>query len=333
MDNSKEKKLGSIKLGGSFLEKYIVYTPAEFLRVYICFKALENGKGVAVDEIADYIKADKAMVYEAVTYWKMQGAVTFENGIVTPAVKDKAPKKVRFDEPPQYSPMELAVYAEKNSEVKKLFDMAQRYLGRLLSHNDLACIFSIYHWMGLSIEVIDRLLFYCTGNNHRNIRYIERVAVDWAESGIATAEMAGERIKLYNTDFRQIMRAFGQSGRNPVPSEEKYMKRWLKEYNFPVEIVVMACEKTVLNTGRAVFGYADRILEDWFKQGVRTKEDIAALEAKFTQSRAEKADTSKTAVQETAKKTSAKSKFAGYEQRNYDFEAFEKFEQQQREGK
>ena len=70
------------------------------------------------------------------------------------------------------------------------------------------------------------------------------------------------------------MKAFGLKGRNPGTEEQKLMRKWFGEYGFTKEIVLEACGRTLLRTHEPSFPYADRILADWHRAGVRTMEDI-----------------------------------------------------------
>ena len=192
-------------------------------------------------------------------------------------------------------------------------------MGRLLTHSDLAAILSFHQWLGLEPEAIDVLIRYCTENGHRNTRYMERVAIDWSENGIITREQAEERIKLYNNDFRVIMRAMGQSGRNPVAAEEKFMKNWIGELKMPTELIELACERTVMNTGKASFGYANRIISSWHSKGFKTVEDVKKAEADFALQKAKEKEQQKKPTAQPKKNA-----FLNYEQRSYNLDEIER---------
>lgn len=59
------------------------------------------------------------------------------------------------------------------------------------------------------------------------------------------------------------------------------MKKWLQEYKLPLDVVKLACERTVMQTGKASFAYADRILENWKKAGVSSVADVQAQDARL----------------------------------------------------
>ena len=73
-------------------------------------------------------------------------------------------------------------------------------------------------------------------------------------------------------------RAFGISGRSPVPGEIADMDRWLKEYGFPMKIIEEAAARTIKQTGKPSFPYAERILSAWHEADVRRMADITALD-------------------------------------------------------
>lgn len=318
MLNEINTAFGSVNLESSFIKKYIGSIKNEFIIAYIYAKSIENP---TIERISKGLGINTYIVYEAALFWSKEGFWEVNEGVVSFPKNEVIKKLVDIEKRPEYDPIELAMYAEKNPDVKKLFEITQKYMGRLLTHNDLSGIFSIYTWVGLSLPVIEKLLEYCAERNHRNMRYIERVAIDWAENEITTPEAAEEKLRMYNTDFRKILRAMGQSSRNPIQREEKYMTSWVREYKLPIEVIEFACEKTVLNTGKASFAYADKILAQWKDLGIKSVEEAKALEGK--PSNEIKIKTS------NLKKSSAgskKNKFVNFEQRDYDFAEYERKE-------
>ncbi|MBR3909954.1 MAG: DnaD domain protein, partial [Anaerotignum sp.] len=228
---------------------------------------------------------------------------------------------------PDYSPAELAVYMQKSESMKKLIQSAQQKLGKMLNHNDMSMLFSFHDWLGLPIDVIELLLSYCTANGHCGMRYIEKVAIGWAEEGINTEDRAVEYIELRKTGFRNIMKAFGQN-RLPVAAEENYMKTWLQEYKLPMDVVQMACERTVMQTGKASFAYAEKILKSWKDAGVKSISDVEELDKAFAAKKAQNAPTEQPAGQAAPKK---QNRFINYTQSEWDFAELERLEREQRE--
>ena len=95
------------------------------------------------------------------------------------------------------------------------------------------------------------------------MRYIETVALAWAEEGINTVTMAKESNSRYAKEYFTIFKAMGISGRNPVDTSITYIDTWRKTYGFDLELIQEACSRTVLSTGQPSFQYADKILSGW----------------------------------------------------------------------
>lgn len=308
-----------IRISRDFIEKELPSAPPLYVSVYLMTLAC-GGKSA---EIAAKLNVLESDVLRAWAYWKDKGFL--RETAAAPAEKKPLPVAPR----PDYAPAELAEYM-KHQDVRRLFESAAKKLGKFLSQQDMSMLFSFHDWLGLPLDVIDLLLSYCVSNGHRGMRYIEKVAVGWAEEGIDTAEKAAEYIELRKTGFRAVMRAFGQGSRLPVPAEESYMKKWLKEYGLPLELVQEACERTVLQTGKPSFPYADSILRKWRDAGAKTAADIAALDEAFAAKKA--ADTQKPAGETPRKKPAPKqNKFINYTQSEWDFAEIERLEREQRE--
>lgn len=308
-----------IELSKSFIETELPVAPPLYVSVYLM--TLVVGRDSA--KVAEKLHATESDVLRAWAYW-------MDRKVMQKGEESKPPQRRTLvsSERPDYPPAELAMYI-KNQDVKNLFESAQKKLGKMLSHQDMSLLFSFHDWLGLPLDVIDLLLSYCTANGHKGMRYIEKVALGWAEEGIDTVEKAAEYIELRKTGFRTILQSFGQN-RLPVPAEENYMKKWLKEYKLPIELIKMACERTVLQTGKASFPYADSILRQWRDAGVKDGTGVAELDKAF----AAKKSQNHQAGQKPAKKEPPKPKqnrFINYTQSEWDFAELERLEREQRE--
>ena len=308
-----------IELTKAFIEQELPAAPPLYVSVYLMTLAT----GGTAAEVAKKLGATETDVLYAWGYWKGKGYLQ-----ETEEKKEKQEQqKLISSARPEYSPAELAVYMQKSESMKKLFQSAQQKLGKMLNHNDMSLLFSFHDWLGLPVDVIELLLSYCTANGHCGMRYIEKVALGWAEEGINTEDKAVEYIELRKTGCRTIMKAVGQN-RLPVAAEENYMKTWLQEYKLPMDVVKMACERTVMQTGKASFAYAEKILKSWKDAGVKSVEDVAALDQAFAAKKAQNTPTEQPAAQTAPKK---QNRFINYTQSEWDFVELERLEREQRE--
>ncbi len=307
-----------IEVSKNFIETELPAAPPLYVSVYLMTLAVGQDSKM----VAEKLNATESDVLRAWAYWMDRKIMR--------KTEEKLQKKTVLlsSERPDYTPAELAIYRERNESVQKLFDSAQKKLGKLLSHQDMSTLFSFHDWLRMPLEVIELLLSYCTANGHKGMRYIEKVAVGWAEEGIDTEEKAIAYIELRRTGFRTILKAFGQGNRLPVETEEKYMKAWLREYQLPMEIIKIACERTVLQTGKASFPYADKILREWKTAGVKTTADVEELDKAFAAKKNQ--NTTQKSLQKDVSKPK-QNRFINYTQSEWDFAELERLEREQRE--
>ena len=208
---------------------------------------------------------------------------------------------------------------KQNEEIIQILYIAEQYLGKTLSPTESQKLLFFYDGLGLSADLIEYLLEYCVSHNHKSIRYIEKVAIAWAEEGITTVEQAKRSNSRYNKEYFTILKALGITNRNPVETEITLMDTWLKTYCFSMEIIQEACNRTVLQTGQASFQYTDKILEGWKKKEVKTLDDIRSLDDEHQKRRQ-----SKKAASKKPAAPASNNRFNNFEQREYDFSEYEK---------
>lgn len=207
---------------------------------------------------------------------------------------------------------------KQNEDIVQLLYIAEQYLGKTLTSTEMQKILFFYDGLKLSADLIEYLIEYCVSRNHKSIRYIETVALAWAEAGITTVQMAKEANSRYTKEYFAILKALGISSRNPIDSEIALMDKWMKDFGFTIDIIQEACSRTVLQTGQPSFQYTDKILSGWKKKNVRSADDILVLDAQHKQRKLAKAAAAKPA------QSSAPNRFNNFQQREYNFDEYEK---------
>ena len=179
---------------------------------------------------------------------------------------------------PEYSADDLREFKEREETAQLIF-IAEQYLCKTLSPSDIKSLLFISDVLGFSVDLIDYLLAYCADKDKKNFRYIETVAINWAEQGITTPAEAKSMSGRYDKSVYTVMRALGKDSA-PTQKEADYVRRWTNEFGFSTDIIMEACERCVMSTDKNRFAYADSILKNWREAGVVTKKDIAATDAK-----------------------------------------------------
>lgn len=113
----------------------------------------------------------------------------------------------------------------------------------------------------------------------------------------------------YDKYVYEIMKALGKNTA-PTKAEAAFITRWVKELCMGEDVIYAACERTVLATDKHRFEYADKILENWHKAGVRRAADIQSLDESYRKTK-------------PVRQVST-NKFNQFQQNDYDFNALEK---------
>jgi len=284
-----------------FVDDYMANCLPVYPLVYIwSLRRIMDGESATFQEIGEQFQLTEGDVIKAWRHWEKEKLVSISSSKQGMEITF-LPVKARHSQPaneidsateetvsgppesrPQYTAQELACYRSESRDVERLFSRAEKTLGKLLSYNDMSVIFGFHDWLRLPIEVIEYLLTYCAENDHRNLRYIEKCAMDWADHDINELEKALIYVQNFDLDYRTILNHMGQISGYPTPSHRKYMNKWLREWNLPLELITEACDRCVEQIAKPNFKYVDKILSEWHKKGIATMEEVTTADEEFT---------------------------------------------------
>lgn len=323
-----------------FIDTYMPEANGSYVKVYLyLLRCLSYSDcDISISTIADRLEDSEKDIIRALSYWEKVNILTLGrdesnkiNRIILNDANGQSTKDTRITDDnemvavkenelhkPTYSPKQIEELT-KNDEVKWLLKIVEIYLERFLKPADIQLILYLYESAGFSVELIMYLYEYCISKNKKNSSYIEAVAISWAEGGIDTVEKAESSANLYNSNYNAVNKAFGLN-RSPGNVERQYINKWLQKYGFNIEVIVEACNRTLLMAQKPDFKYADKVLSNWHEQKVHHLSDIAKLDEIHN----------KTSKASQAKETSVKSstnRFNAFPQRNYTKEEYSSMEQ------
>ncbi len=194
------------------------------------------------------------------------------------------------EEPVQYDKEELVRIAGKEGAFAALRDELARILGTIPSQAYLNVLLDAYDHLGMPPEVILLLLNYCDAETRRrwgpgrrpSAKAISDEAYRWANREILTLELAEEYIasrEKQREDKSRILAMLGIRGREPSPSESKYLETWL-EMGFSDEAIALAFDRTLTNTGALKWPYLNGILKKWHAAGLHEAAEVEKAEGK-----------------------------------------------------
>ncbi len=337
-----EIKRDVLLVPGYFIDTYMPQAGGEFVKVYLSLLRRAAGKeGLTVSDLADFLNCTENDILRALKYWERAGLLRLETeGETLTAVRLLAPGKTEgreLEERAAAATAEPAAGAaglsgsgqlpepdgsqlsrlNADEEFRQFLFVAEKYIGSPLSRRDCDTFAYLYGQLKMPGELLEYLIEYCISMGHKSVRYMEKVALDLHQRGIATAAQAKAVLPAMKKDSYAVMKAFGLSGRMPAAGEQEMMDRWFGEYGFSRELVLEACGRTMTAIHKPSFEYTDKILAAWRENGVRTMSDVKALDQKRGQKKEQKAGKQKSQLRGSAGRPN---QFHNFEQRDYDYD-------------
>lgn len=351
---NREQDADSTAVSNIFIDEYMTEANDAQLKIYLYLLRMMHGdKPTSLSDLAERFNLTEKDVTRALKFWEKRGIITMEfdhnkklsaihleelpasSGRTEPGVslrREAAPVQERHNAPaPSPAPAHMEeILADRNSSaqnhtgsvdeqcMEQILFIAETYFGRPLSTREMDTLLDIRDSLGFSDALMDYLLQYCIERDKKDIRYIERVAARWKESGYETPEQAKRGRFKYDRRIYEVMDCLGLKNL-PTETEAAFVERWISEYKMPIDIIREACGRTVLATQRNRLQYAESILQNWHNAGVTKLSDIKQLDDKYEET---KKTRSRTTQQPAAGRTGGRGQ--SFPQRSYDFQQLEK---------
>lgn len=314
LDFTNNLQVGITLVANEFIDTYMAGANGEYVKVYL-FLVRHSDMMLEVTTIADALNHTESDVKRALAYWKKLGVLKTNQDS-----EEKAEEKISVstsaaapvDKGQSRSPYTAAdlLRLKQDDEFSQLIYIAEKLMNKMFTPRECEVFAYLYDGLKLSVELLEYLVEYCVQIGHTSIRYIERVALNWYEKGLLTVETAKAYSEGFMKDSYAVMKAFGLTERSPGDSEKAMIDKWYRTYGFSKELVVEACNRTLEATHKPSFQYADKILSEWKKQGVKSMGDIKALDQKR-----------QPASSRTPAKNKSSNQFHNFNQRDTDYDA------------
>lgn len=332
----------------AFIDHYMIHASGEYVKIYLYLLRCINGSKseLSISKMADKLEHTEKDIKRALKYWEKVNLLHLEydeNGELASICFTDSPSNPKEESsttpvadvlpdtaPPaqnqgistlpdkqskrrEYSPDEID-HLKNNEDVQMMFHVAEKYMCHPLTPTDVQTILYWYDTLGFSTELIEHLIEYCVEKGHSSIRYMDKVALSWADMNIKTVDQAKQASNVHNQAYYTVVKSLGINNRNLVPYEMEFIEKWMKEYGFTLDIITEACKRTIQTTHQPDFRYTDGILSKWKDNKIRHLEDIAVLDDAYKKNKTKKP---------SAAPRSAGSKFNNFSQRNYNYDQLE----------
>lgn len=269
-----------------FFTEYISEAPAVAVKVYTyLLYYTKYNKDISLNDLPKILGITYNEMNAALEYWTNKGVmIRKEYGYTLSSLETIELHKL-------YKP-KIGLTAEeikKNSKdqykEKTIQAINDKYFQGMMStswYNDILLWFKKY---GFSEEVMLALFEQGYKNGavqHRN--YLLAVADAWAANKVKThTDLDSYYMKLdkLNNLEKDIKRTL-KIRRSLSSFETDIIKRWAVEFGYDFDIINLALAETV-KISNPSFKYVDKILEDWHKKGIKTKEDVKKEKESYKQ--------------------------------------------------
>lgn len=356
LDSDIENK--SVPVNSKFINSYMIRANGEYVKVYLMllyYSSIGNSE-MSLELLGDSLEQNEKAVIRALKYWEQMNLLTLKygenddicgvtiksfdsgDGGRTAATREEIPdrsgtgsktakqQKIYIKQPvvseakacPDKKPDLRRV--DNDEDFAALIVAVQQYLGMTLSKKNLESLTYVYDVLGFSLELIEYIVEICVNAGYKSIDYMEKVARSWYNRGIVTLEQAKIYGVVCHKDTYKVMEALGLKGRSPGLVEQEWIDRWFREYGFSLNIVIEACNRTIVQIHQPDFKYVDGILKSWSEAGVKSMGDVKKLDEEHVKEK-QKPDNRDARPAESRKGyTPKQNKFHNFEQRDVDYE-------------
>ncbi|MCL2311804.1 MAG: DnaD domain protein [Firmicutes bacterium] len=241
-------------------------------------------KTFTVDDISSALKIDKDDVCDAIKFWLDKNIFKHHEKEFCENLEKKqiSNKKIIDKTNIEYVSQRL----KSSDEITCLLNEVESILGRPLSGTDVSLFINLKDSEGMPCSVILMLVQYCAKIGKVSTRYIEKVGIDWARSGIDSIESAEEKIKSFNK-FQKLWNCFrkiiGTKERAPTAQEEEAIVRWFVLWKYTKYSIKEAYELCIKVKGKYNLSYMDGIIKRWKRDNITSLEEIRDRNKKKTQ--------------------------------------------------
>ncbi len=203
------------------------------------------------------------------------------------ATDGSAPKKALLStEMPKYSGQEISALLDKDGgRLKSMIDECQQLIGHIFNPHETEVLVGICDWLGVDSDFVITLTAYYTRKKPGcKVGYIQRAALDLVNSGVDTIDLLDgylKQMELYDGLAGKLRQWLGIGERAYTKKENATINHWIRDLGYGEELVKYAYDITVEHKTVFKFDYANAILENWYKDGVKDLDGAVAREEAF----------------------------------------------------
>lgn len=258
-----------------FFTEYLSESNGDFIKVYLYILFLSKyNKDIKVNDLSKKLALNFKTIQDALKYWEDLGVITKKNtGYILNNLQEIELHKL-------YKPrLSSAINTEEINQNKyrasAIENINNSFFQGIMSpswYHDIDLWFKKYNF---DEQVMIALFNYCFERSALHRNYIQTVAEAWYNNHITTfndLDLYYQKQEKLNKMKKDITKKLGLS-RNLTEYEEEYIKKWMVDFSYGLDIIELALKKTTSKSNFS-FDYIDKIISDWHDRNLKSSEEV-----------------------------------------------------------
>lgn len=324
--NKRKNLFANINLSEVFILKYMKDMPAEAVKVYIYLLYVETNQiNIEIETISKEINLGLKAVKAGLDYLQEKGVLIMtEEGYYLVDLQEKEIADLYTPKVSANKEM-IEVSQKKNTKREKTInDIESMYFAGNMKAEWYKKIILWFEKYNFSNEAMLGIFSHCFVDEVKPIAYVETVVKSMADKGVITINDLSKQIINYDKKAKIIKFVKTELNLHKALTkpQERIVEKWIFDYQYDKEQIKLVIDKTI-NAQNAGFNYLDKIITEWYENGLKTPEEIMNYEKENKEKMEEKR---KQKNSNSSTNTVNSNNNGNREQRNYEeFQVFDLF--------
>ena len=324
--NKRKNIFANISVSEIFILKYMKDMPQEAVKLYMYLLYIEaNQINIEIETISKEINISLKDVKASLDYLQEKGLIIMmEEGFYIVDLQEKEVMELYTPKVTASKEMIEANQRKNNKREKIINDIESMYFAGNMKAEWYKKIILWFEKYNFSNEAMLGIFSHCFSDEVKPIAYVETVVKSMADKGVITINDLSKQIVNYDKKSKIIKFVKTELNLHKALTkpQERIVEKWIFDYNYDKEQIKLVIDKTI-NARNVGFNYLDKIITEWYQQGLKTAEEILKYEKENKEKLEEK---KKEKNNRKSMNNIASNNIENREQRKYeDFQVFDLF--------
>lgn len=279
--NKRKNIFANISVSEIFILKYMKDMPQEAVKLYMYLLYIEaNQINIEIETISKETNISLKDVKASLDYLQEKGLIIMmEEGFYIVDLQEKEVMELYTPKVTASKEMIEANQKKNNKREKIINDIESMYFAGNMKAEWYKKIILWFEKYNFSNEAMLGIFSHCFSDEVKPIAYVETVVKSMADKGVITINDLSKQIVNYDKKSKIIKFVKTELNLHKALTkpQERIVEKWIFDYNYDKEQIKLVIDKTI-NAQNVGFNYLDKIITEWYQQGLKTVEDILKYE-------------------------------------------------------